>query len=77
LAARVRLTAAVGQDLVDARRGPGFGGGVPVEHALFSLEGSQAATTRLLRHGVTEPELVVRGSTGPVPAAPASAVPAP
>ena len=26
---------------------------VPVEHALFSLEGGQAATTRLLRHGVT------------------------
>jgi DNA-binding LacI/PurR family transcriptional regulator len=42
-----------------ARRGtragdaePGDGG--PVEHALFSLEGGQAATTRLLlRHGVT------------------------
>jgi DNA-binding LacI/PurR family transcriptional regulator len=139
-----------------ARRGPGFSGGVPVEHALFSLEGGQAATTRLLRRGVTgvicasdvlalgairavrraglsvpadvsvvgfddsafmnctdpplttvrqpiesmgkaavallanqmenvsvypeellfEPELVVRGSTGPVPAAPASAAPA-
>jgi DNA-binding LacI/PurR family transcriptional regulator len=29
-----------------------FDGG-PVEHALFSLEGGQAATTRLLRHGVT------------------------
>ena len=28
-------------------------GGEPVEHALFSLEGGQAATTRLLRHGVT------------------------
>ena len=26
---------------------------LPVEHALFSLEGGQAATTRLLRHGVT------------------------
>ena len=25
----------------------------PVEHALFSLEGGQAAATRLLRHGVT------------------------
>src|SRR6204780_2154204 len=25
----------------------------PVEHALFSLEGGQAATTRLLRHGIT------------------------
>jgi DNA-binding LacI/PurR family transcriptional regulator len=25
----------------------------PVEHALFSLEGGQAATTRMLRHGVT------------------------
>jgi DNA-binding LacI/PurR family transcriptional regulator len=25
----------------------------PIEHALFSLEGGQAATTRLLRHGVT------------------------
>ena len=25
----------------------------PVEHTLFSLEGGQAATTRLLRHGVT------------------------
>jgi DNA-binding LacI/PurR family transcriptional regulator len=30
----------------------GLGGG-PVEHTLFSLEGGQAATTRLLRHGVT------------------------
>jgi len=29
------------------------GGGGAVEHALFSLEGGQAATTRLLRHGVT------------------------
>ena len=29
------------------------GGGAAVEHALFSLEGGQAATTRLLRHGVT------------------------
>jgi DNA-binding LacI/PurR family transcriptional regulator len=30
------------------------GAGVaPVEHALFSLEGGQAATTRMLRHGVT------------------------
>ncbi|HEU5384726.1 MAG TPA: LacI family DNA-binding transcriptional regulator [Streptosporangiaceae bacterium] len=29
------------------------GGPPPVEHALFSLEGGQAATTRLLRHGVT------------------------
>ena len=28
-------------------------GGEPVEHALFSLEGGQAATTRLLRRGVT------------------------
>jgi DNA-binding LacI/PurR family transcriptional regulator len=27
--------------------------GTPVEHALFSLEGGQAATTRLLRHGIT------------------------
>jgi DNA-binding LacI/PurR family transcriptional regulator len=27
--------------------------GGPVEHALFSVEGGQAATTRLLRHGVT------------------------
>jgi DNA-binding LacI/PurR family transcriptional regulator len=26
---------------------------LPVEHALFSLEGGQAATTRLLRHGIT------------------------
>jgi DNA-binding LacI/PurR family transcriptional regulator len=33
-----------------ARRGTG---NAPVEHALFSLEGGQAATTRLLRHGVT------------------------
>jgi DNA-binding LacI/PurR family transcriptional regulator len=32
------------------RGGPGPG---PVEHALFSLEGGQAATARLLRHGVT------------------------
>ncbi|HJY97488.1 MAG TPA: LacI family DNA-binding transcriptional regulator [Streptosporangiaceae bacterium] len=29
------------------------GEAAPVEHALFSLEGGQAATTRLLRHGVT------------------------
>jgi DNA-binding LacI/PurR family transcriptional regulator len=29
------------------------GRAVPVEHALFSLEGGQAATTRLLRYGVT------------------------
>jgi DNA-binding LacI/PurR family transcriptional regulator len=29
------------------------GGDGAVEHALFSLEGGQAATTRLLRHGVT------------------------
>jgi DNA-binding LacI/PurR family transcriptional regulator len=30
------------------------GAGVaPVEHALFSLEGGQAATSRILRHGVT------------------------
>jgi len=41
-----------------ARRGPRAGDaepneGGPVEHALFSLEGGQAATTRLLRHGVT------------------------
>jgi DNA-binding LacI/PurR family transcriptional regulator len=28
-------------------------GQAPVEHALFSLEGGQAATTRLLRHGIT------------------------
>jgi len=34
-----------------ARRGPAPV--APVEHALFSLEGGQAATTRLLRHGVT------------------------
>jgi len=33
------------------RAGPGPG--APVEHALFSLEGGQAATTRLLRHGIT------------------------
>jgi DNA-binding LacI/PurR family transcriptional regulator len=38
-----------------ARRGPRAGDAeaAPVEHALFSLEGGQAATTRLLRHGVT------------------------
>src|SRR3984957_13036588 len=35
-----------------AARGGGDGG-APVEHALFSLEGGQAATTRLLRHGIT------------------------
>ena len=29
------------------------GGDAQIEHALFSLEGGQAATTRLLRHGVT------------------------
>jgi DNA-binding LacI/PurR family transcriptional regulator len=29
------------------------GGSALVEHALFSLEGGQAATTRLLRHGAT------------------------
>jgi DNA-binding LacI/PurR family transcriptional regulator len=34
-----------------AQRDTGPGG--PVEHALFSLEGGQAATTRLLRHGIT------------------------
>ena len=35
--------------------GPAAGGqgAGPVEHALFSLEGGQAATTRLLRHGIT------------------------
>jgi DNA-binding LacI/PurR family transcriptional regulator len=33
-----------------SRRRAGSG---PVEHALFSLEGGQAATARLLRHGVT------------------------
>jgi DNA-binding LacI/PurR family transcriptional regulator len=32
---------------------PDAGAPPPVEHALFSLEGGQAATTRLLRHGVT------------------------
>ena len=31
----------------------GASGSGAVEHALFSLEGGQAATTRLLRHGVT------------------------
>src|ERR1700726_3549167 len=38
-----------------ARRGSAAGDAEPgpVEHALFSLEGGQAATTRLLRHGVT------------------------
>ena len=38
-----------------ARRGSRSGDAEPgpVEHALFSLEGGQAATTRLLRHGVT------------------------
>ena len=38
-----------------ARRGSAAGDAepAPVEHALFSLEGGQAATTRLLRHGVT------------------------
>ena len=40
-----------------SRRAFGGGGspvdGGPVEHALFSVEGGQAATTRLLRHGVT------------------------
>jgi len=30
----------------------------PVEHALFSLEGGQAATSRLLRHGVTTGSVV-------------------
>jgi DNA-binding LacI/PurR family transcriptional regulator len=34
-------------------RRAGAGEPGPVEHALFSLEGGQAATTRLLRHGVT------------------------
>jgi DNA-binding LacI/PurR family transcriptional regulator len=34
-----------------AARAPGAH--APVEHALFSLEGGQAATTRLLRHGIT------------------------
>src|SRR6266478_1340184 len=37
-----------------AASGGGAGpGSAPVEHALFSLEGGQAATTRLLRHRVT------------------------
>jgi DNA-binding LacI/PurR family transcriptional regulator len=36
-----------------AGRDGGGDGGAPVEHALFSLEGGQAATTRLLRHGIT------------------------
>jgi DNA-binding LacI/PurR family transcriptional regulator len=42
-----------------ARQAAGAGAGgddgspPPVEHALFSLEGGQAATIRLLRHGVT------------------------
>lgn len=36
-----------------AGRDGGWEGGAPVEHALFSLEGGQAATTRLLRHGIT------------------------
>ena len=35
------------------RRGRRRRRSAPVEHALFSLEGGQAATTRLLRHGVT------------------------
>jgi DNA-binding LacI/PurR family transcriptional regulator len=34
-------------------QGTGRQQGAPVEHALFSLEGGQAATTRLLRHGIT------------------------
>ena len=37
----------------DHTRRAGAGEPGPVEHALFSLEGGQAATTRLLRHGVT------------------------
>ena len=36
----------------DAARRAGIGV-APVEHALFSLEGGQAATTRMLRQGVT------------------------
>jgi DNA-binding LacI/PurR family transcriptional regulator len=33
--------------------GQGWAVNAPVEHALFSLEAGQAATTRMLRHGVT------------------------
>ncbi len=36
----------------EAAAGAGLGA-APVEHALFSLEGGQAATTRMLRQGVT------------------------
>jgi DNA-binding LacI/PurR family transcriptional regulator len=41
---RARLAAAAAGDVETP---------LPVEHALFSLEGGQAATNRLLRHGVT------------------------
>jgi DNA-binding LacI/PurR family transcriptional regulator len=37
----------------DGHPGAAAPGNAPVEHALFSLEGGQAATSRLLRHGVT------------------------
>ena len=47
-----------------ARRAPE---NAAVEHALFSLEGGQAATTRLLRHGVTGAIRAVRRAGLSVP----------
>jgi DNA-binding LacI/PurR family transcriptional regulator len=45
--------AARGTQAATGAAATGDGTPPPVEHALFSLEGGQAATTRLLRHGVT------------------------
>ena len=47
------FTERVGRGGRRGRRGGDDAEPPPVEHALFSLEGGQAATTRLLRHGVT------------------------
>jgi LacI family transcriptional regulator, repressor for deo operon, udp, cdd, tsx, nupC, and nupG len=46
-------TPAAGTPAAGTPAGADAGAPPPVEHALFSLEGGQAATTRLLRHGVT------------------------
>jgi DNA-binding LacI/PurR family transcriptional regulator len=50
---RAAGAAAAGAGAAGAGAAGDDGAPLPVEHALFSLEGGQAATTRLLRHGVT------------------------
>ena len=49
----LRIALGRGDPLDIVRRVTIRGLGDAVEHALFSVEGGQAATTRLLRHGVT------------------------